>query len=79
METIGRVTYHVAFDENRGWNVVQENSGQVMSTHRARTEAILRGRDLARTHPYSLLVIHDREGRTEKQYNYGRRPRDVAV
>jgi hypothetical protein len=79
MDTIGRVTYHVAFGEHGGWNVVQENSGQVMSTHRSRTEAILRGRDLAMTHQYSLLVIHDREGRTEKQYNYGRRPRDVAV
>jgi hypothetical protein len=79
METIGRVTHHVAFGEHGGWNVVQENSGQMMSTHRSRTEAILRGRDLTMPHHYGLLVIHDREGRTEKQYSYGRRPRDAAV
>jgi hypothetical protein len=79
METTGRVTYHVTFAKPKGWNVVQENSGRVMGTHRSRTEAILQGRDLATCHPYSLLVIHDREGRIEKQYNYGLRPRDVAV
>jgi hypothetical protein len=79
MEKNGRVTYHVAFAEQGGWNVVQENSGQVMSTHRSRTQAILHGRDLATTHAYSLLVIHDREGRTEKQYNYGRRPHDGII
>ncbi|MDI9432032.1 MAG: DUF2188 domain-containing protein [Planctomycetota bacterium] len=79
METTGRVTYHVVFVEHEGWNVVQEDSGRVVGTHRSRTNAILQGRDMARTHPYSLLVIHDREGRIEKQYNYGLRPRDVAV
>lgn len=79
METTGRVTYHVVFSEHDGWNVVQENSGRVVGTHRSRTNAILQGRDLARTHAYSLLVIHDREGRIEKQYNYGLRPRNIAV
>ena len=28
-------------------------------------------------HECSLLVIHDREGRAEQQYTYGRRPRNV--
>ncbi|MDY0355031.1 MAG: DUF2188 domain-containing protein [Sedimentisphaerales bacterium] len=79
METTGRVTYHVVFAEHEGWNLVQENSGRVVGTHRSRTNAILQGRDMAKTHSYSLLVIHDREDRIEKQYNYGLRPRDVAV
>jgi len=69
------VTYHVVPGEHGGWNVMQENSGQVISSHRTRTQAILQGRDLAKEHEYSLLVVHDREGRPETQYNYGRRPR----
>jgi len=71
-----RVTYHVMPGERGGWDVQQENSGKVMSSHQTRTEAILAGRDLAITHEYSLLVVHDREGKEEKQYTYGRRPRN---
>lgn len=70
-----RVTYHVMPGEQGGWNVLQENSGKVMSSYQSRTQAILAGRDLARTHEYSLLVVHDREGKQEKQYTYGRHPR----
>lgn len=67
------VTYHVLPGEHGGWDVQQENSGKVVSSHQSRIEAILQGRDLAKGHEYSLLVIHDREGKMEKQYNYGRR------
>jgi len=70
-----RVTYHVVPGEHGKWNVEQENTGQVVSSHRTRIEAILQGRDLAQGHEYSLLVVHDREGHVEKQYNYGRLPR----
>jgi hypothetical protein len=69
-----RVTYHVVRGEHGVWNVEQENTGQVVSSHRTRIEAILRGRDLAQGHAYSLLVVHDREGHVEKQYNYGQLP-----
>jgi hypothetical protein len=69
-----RVTYHVVPGAH-GWNVEQENTGQVVSSHRTRIEAILRGRDLAQGHEYSLLVVHDRDGVVERQYNYGRIPR----
>jgi len=72
-----RVTYHVMPDEHGGWNVQQENSGKVVSSHQTRTEAILAGRDMAKTHEYSLLVVHDREGKAEKQYTYGRHPRNI--
>jgi hypothetical protein len=69
-----RVTYHVVPGEH-GWNVEQENTGKVVSSHRTRIEAILRGRDLAQGHEYSLLVVHDHDGQMERQYNYGRFPR----
>ena len=71
-----RVTYHVVPGEQGGWAVQREDSGTVMSTHRSRTEAILAARDLAITHPYSLLVVHDLQGKQERQYTYGQRPRD---
>ena len=70
-----RVTYHVVAGAGAGWNVTQENSGQVVSSHRTKIEAILHGRDLAKTHEYSLLVVHDRQGGLERQYTYGRHPR----
>ena len=71
---VERVTYHVVPGEH-GWNVEQENTGKVVGNHRTRIEAILQGRDLARGEEYSLLVVHDRNGQAEKQYNYGRIPR----
>jgi len=69
------VTYHVVPGEHGGWNVQQENTGKVFGSHRSRTQAILQGRDLAQTHEYSLLVVHDRDGQVEKEYNYGKLPR----
>jgi len=70
-----RVTYHVVPGEHGGWNVQQENTGKVLGSHRSRTKAILQGRDLAQTHEYSLLVVHDLGGQVEKQYSYGKLPR----
>jgi hypothetical protein len=75
METVERVIYRVVPAQPSGWDVMQENSGQVFGNHHSRTEAILEAVDLARSHPYSLLVVHGRDGKAEKQYNYGRRPR----
>lgn len=66
-----RVTYHVLLGAGGAWTVRQENTGEVVSSHRSKTDAILRGRDLAQSHEYSLLVVHDRDGRQEKQYTYG--------
>lgn len=66
-----RVTYHVLPGEGGGWSVRQENTGLVVSSHRSKIEAILRGRELAQSHEYSLLVVHGRDGRQEKQYTYG--------
>ncbi len=70
-----RVTYHVVPGAHGGWNVQQENTGKVFGTHQFRTQAILQARDLAQSHEYSLLVVHDKDGKVEKQYNYGRLPR----
>ncbi|MEN6575921.1 MAG: DUF2188 domain-containing protein [Phycisphaerales bacterium] len=66
-----RVTYHVMPGEGGGWSVRQVNSGQIVSSHRSKIDAILRGRELAQSHEYSLLAVHDREGRLERQYTYG--------
>jgi hypothetical protein len=79
METVERVTYRVVPGEPGGWDVMQENSGQVFGNHRSRTAAILQAVDLARGHSYSLLVVHGRDGKAEKQYNYGRKPRFEQV
>jgi len=70
-----RVTYHVVPGEHGGWNVQQENTGKVFGSHRSRTPALLQGRDLAQTHEYSLLVVHDSVGQVEKEYSYGKLPR----
>jgi hypothetical protein len=72
------VTYHVVPGQHGGWNVEQGYPGQVVSSHRTRIEAILQGRDLARGHEYCLLMVHDREGRPERQYTYGRHPRNSS-
>lgn len=79
METVEQVTYRVVPGEPSGWNVMQENSGQVFGNYRSRTEAILQAVDLAKGHPYSLLVVHGRDGKPEREYNYGRRPRAAPL
>jgi len=66
-----RVTYHVLPGEGGGWLIRLMNTGQVVSSHRSKMEAILRGRELAQSHEYSLLAVHDRDGRLERQYTYG--------
>ncbi|MEN6333997.1 MAG: DUF2188 domain-containing protein [Phycisphaerales bacterium] len=66
-----RVTYHVLPGEEGGWVVKLINTGQVVSSHRSKIEAILHGRELAQSHEYSLLAVHDRDGRLERQYTYG--------
>ncbi len=69
-----RMVYHVMPAQPGGWNVKQDNSAKVLGTHRSRTEALVQARELALAATYSLLVVHDREGKVEKEYNYGRRP-----
>ncbi len=66
-----RVTYHVLPGERGGWAIRLMNTGQVVSSHRSKIEAILHGRELAQGHEYSLLAVHDRDGRLERQYTYG--------
>lgn len=74
MDKTQRVVYHVVPGQGGGWSVRQVDSGQEFGNHPSRTQAILQARDLALAQTYSLLVVHDREGKVEKQYNYGRRP-----
>lgn len=66
-----RITYHVMPGEGGQWSVRLVNTGRIVSSHRSKVEAIVRGRELAQSHEYSLLSVHDREGRLERQYTYG--------
>ncbi len=66
-----RVTYHVLPAEGGSWVIKLMNTGQIVSGHRSKMEAILQGRDLAQSHEYSLLAVHDRDCRLERQYTYG--------
>lgn len=70
-----RMTYHVVPGKHGGWDVQQESTGKIFGSHPFRTQAILQARDLAQSHEYSLLVVHDKNGQVEKQYNYGKLPR----
>ena len=69
-----RAVFHVVLGERGRWNVKQEDTNRILGNHTARTQAILQGRDLALAQAYSLLVVFDREGKIEKQYNYGLKP-----
>ncbi len=74
-----RVTYRVVHDAHGSWNVEQEDPKRVVSSHKTRIEAILQGRERARSHEYSLLVVHDRDGHIDRQYSYGQLPRNTPV
>jgi len=74
---VERVTYHVVPGKHGGWDVQQENTVRSLAIiHSGPGHSA--GPDLAQSHEYSLLVVHDKNGQVEKQYNYGRLPAPAA-
>lgn len=72
-----RAIYHVVPAGEQGWQVKASRNPVALSTHRTKAEAIVAGRALAQSHELGQLIIHRANGTFEKEYTYGKDPRDI--
>jgi len=68
---MARKVYH-AVPSGSMWQV--KHSGDVLSTHLYKTDAINSGREVAKRNQPSQLVIHLANGEIETEYTYGDDP-----
>lgn len=61
--------YHVASHE-KGWAVQREGTERASSVHETKKEALEAGREAARTHAPSRLVVHKQDGTVQETYTY---------
>jgi uncharacterized protein DUF2188 len=66
--------YHVVPHLEGGWDVKREGAKRSSGHFDRKTEAMERGRELARTNNKTELVEHGRDGRIRDSESYGRDP-----
>lgn len=69
-----RDVYHVTPNSNGGWDVKKEG-GRRPSAHADRkSDAIARGKELAKKVPLGQIKIHKQDGKIQTEYTYGKDP-----
>jgi hypothetical protein len=63
------VTYHVE-PSDRGWRVLKEGATRASATFDTKTDAVSRGRELAKGQPQGRLVVHGKDGRVQDEFTY---------
>jgi hemerythrin-like domain-containing protein len=66
-----RLVYHVKPTGSGRWAVALQGAARPSATFDRKTEAVARGRELARRRERGRLVVHDRDGRIQDQFTYG--------
>lgn len=64
-----RLVYHVATHED-GWKVEREDTGEPVSTHATKEEAVDAARSLAQATEPSQVVVHRMDGTIQTNYTY---------
>lgn len=65
----GRVVYHVVSD-GEDWKVEREGASRATSVHDTKDVAVTAGRELAKGHPPSALVVHRKDGTVQDRFDY---------
>jgi len=69
-----RKVYHITKNSGGGWDVKKEG-GQRSSGHfDIKTEAVDKGRDLAKSSGHGQLKIHGQNGKIQTEHTYGNDP-----
>lgn len=72
-----RKSYHVLYDRERaGWKVVLAGHSHAFRRTRLKRDAIEGAKKLARRARLGQVVIHGKDGRIQREYTYGRDPRN---
>jgi uncharacterized protein YdaT len=69
-----RKTYHVVPNKGGGWDVKAEKASRASSSHETKSEAVERGKELAKNQPLGQIVIHKENGTIQTEHTYGKDP-----
>ena len=64
-------TVYLVLPGESGWVVQREGNTRATSAHPTKAEAVRAGRDLARDHAPSRLVVHKQDGSVQDEFTYG--------
>jgi hypothetical protein len=70
---MGKPNYHVTPRPDGRWQVIQDNADRASSVHERKSDAVDRGRELARDRAVDLR-IHGRDGKIQDSDSYGNDP-----
>lgn len=70
-----RIKYHVTPTRDGDWRVKGTGAQRADSVHDNKSEAVDRGRELAKQHQLGQLIIHKKDRTIEKEHTYGKDPR----
>ena len=70
-----RMTYHVARNRAKAWQVRLAGSAGAISTHRTQAVAIDSARVLAKAQTLGQVKVHGVNGRIRTEFTYGADPR----
>ncbi len=70
-----RKVYHVTSSSGGGWNVKKEGAKRSSGHFDKKTDAVDRGKKLAKSAPLGQLKIHKQDGRIQTEHTYGKDPR----
>lgn len=69
-----RMVYHVTPSSNGGWDIKKEGGKRPSDHLEKKTDAIARGKELAKKAPLSQIKIHKQDGTIQTEYTYGDDP-----
>ncbi len=70
-----RKVYHVTKNPKGGWSVKKEGGARAMANLPNKTEAVKKGKELAKKAPLGQLKIHKEDGTFQTEYTYGKDPK----
>ncbi len=66
-----RKVYHVTPGSNGGWDVKAEDNKRPSGHFNTKTDAVSRGKELAKKASLGQLMIHKQDGKIQVEHTYG--------
>ena len=66
-----RSTYCVLAQPEEGWIVVTEGTGQILSVHRTKDQAVTSAKEVAKSQEPSQVLIYRKDGTVQTERTYG--------
>jgi hypothetical protein len=70
-----RKVYHVTPGGNGGWAVKAEDNKNPSGHFKTKTDAVARGKELAKKPLLGQLIVHKQDGKIQTEYTYGDDPK----